>query len=352
MFSTLNSLLVLNLNPVLRLVIALVPVVAFLVTLFLLDARHLVSIRRVFWALVAGGICAGGSYLINNPLLGWTRLPLLSFAVLVAPVVEELLKAIYCLWLVRTRRVGFLVDAAILGFAVGAGFALVENIYYLRQIDRPELLVWVVRGLGTAVMHGGASSIFTVLLQSLGRQKNGRFHVGGALAVAILIHAGFNGMMIHPVMATLGIFVVMPLVMVVIYRFGERNLKIWLGRGMDQDLALLELIHGGGVEGSPVGDYLQELKSRFRATDVVDMLCLLRLQTELNLVVRGGMLLRENGLVGTLPPDLSSRLAEVAHLQNSLGTAGLLALGPLSRWDGRNPWQRRLLRQWQSQTNL
>ena len=42
------------------------------------------------------------------------------------------LKALIVVVLIRTHRIGFLVDAAILGFAVGTGFALVENLYYLR----------------------------------------------------------------------------------------------------------------------------------------------------------------------------------------------------------------------------
>ena len=66
----------------------------------------------------------------------------------------------------RTRRTGFLTDAAILGFAVGAGFATVENIYYLRIFPDAPWLVWAIRGLGTAVMHGGASAIFAVLRQA------------------------------------------------------------------------------------------------------------------------------------------------------------------------------------------
>ena len=46
-----------------------------------------------------------------------------------APVVEELAKAVYWIFLIATARVAFMADSAICGFAVGAGFALVENIY-------------------------------------------------------------------------------------------------------------------------------------------------------------------------------------------------------------------------------
>ncbi len=330
----------------------MVPVVIFLVGLFLFDARRLVTFRRVLWALMVGGLCAGVSFLVNNVLLGWTGLSMLGFAVLVAPVVEEGLKAIYCRWLVRTQRVGFLVDGAILGFAVGAGFALVENVYYLNQLDRPDFLVWFVRGLGTAMMHGCASAVFTVLLQGLVQAGSRRRFGGVALSCAILIHAGFNSLMIYPVQVTLGVLVIMPLVMVMVYHLGERRLRTWLGDGMDQDIALLALMQSGGVDSSPLGTYLRNLKTHFRARDVVDMLCLLRLQVELNLMVRGGMLLREHGLKSEVPEDLGDRLAEVTHLQDSLGAVGLLALRPMSRWESRQPWQWYLLQQWSRQRRL
>ena len=52
----------------------------------------------------------------------------------IAPLTEETGKAALVVTLVATARVGFLVDAAVLGFAVGTGFALFEN---LHEIPRP-----------------------------------------------------------------------------------------------------------------------------------------------------------------------------------------------------------------------
>ena len=46
------------------------------------------------------------------------------------------LKGLIVVALIRTHRIGFLVDAAILGFAVGTGFALVENLQYQRLAAR------------------------------------------------------------------------------------------------------------------------------------------------------------------------------------------------------------------------
>ncbi|MBK6982075.1 MAG: PrsW family intramembrane metalloprotease [Betaproteobacteria bacterium] len=65
--------------------------------------------------------------------------------------------------LILAHRVGFLVDAAIFGFAVGAGFAAVENLHYLGLAPDAGMGTWIVRGFGTAIMHGGATAIFAVM---------------------------------------------------------------------------------------------------------------------------------------------------------------------------------------------
>ena len=104
-----------------RSLLALLPVLSFLITLKLLDSFGLVRPRRIVQALFAGALCALGSYHVNTLLVDMTGLSVVAFAVWVAPIVEEALKGSYTGWLVRTRRVGFLVDATILGFAVGAG---------------------------------------------------------------------------------------------------------------------------------------------------------------------------------------------------------------------------------------
>mgnify|MGYP000417393272 CR=1 FL=1 len=50
------------------------------------------------------------------------------------------------------------------GFAVGAGFAVFENLFYLMQAEHRSLLVWFVRGFGTAIMHGGTTATVVIVL--------------------------------------------------------------------------------------------------------------------------------------------------------------------------------------------
>jgi RsiW-degrading membrane proteinase PrsW (M82 family) len=329
---------------ILRAVLALLPVQLFLLGLLLGDSFRLVRPRRVLGALTAGAVVAGLAFVVNNTVYLLAGLSPLAFAVLAAPLVEEALKGAWLDWLVRTRRVGFLVDAAILGFATGAGFATVENLHYLRSLPDAPWLVWVIRGLGTAVMHGGAAAIFAVLRQAWSVAERPAWAAWlTALPAAVIFHAGFNRLMTHPVPATVALLVTLPLVLRLVHRVGERRLRRWLGDGFDRDRELLEVIRSGTVRTTPLGQYLDSLRNHFRPEVVADMLCLLRLEAELSIRAKGLLMLREHGFPLSPPPEIADQLAEWHWLRRSVGRTGMWALAAVRPWRGRNAWQRRLL---------
>ena len=97
-----------------------------------------------------------------------------------------------------------MVDAAIYGFAIGAGFAFVENAYFLHSRSQINLFVLIIRGLGTAVMHGGTTAIFGILAKNLdekGRALKLPLFLPGLL-IAIVIHSFFNHFLLSPVLMT------------------------------------------------------------------------------------------------------------------------------------------------------
>src|SRR5207249_8011535 len=118
-------------------------------------------LRWVVMAVLGGMAIAGIAYFINGALL--ERFDFHLYTRYGSPLIEEGLKALVIIALIRAHRIGFLVDAAIFGFAVGAGFALIENLYYLHLVADATVGTWVVRGFGTALMHGGATAIFAVV---------------------------------------------------------------------------------------------------------------------------------------------------------------------------------------------
>ncbi len=327
---------------VLRPALALLPVAAFLAVLVVLDSYKLVRLRAVVGVVLAGMLAAGAAYAVNAALL--PHVEFATYTRYVAPLIEEALKALVIAALIRTHRIGFLVDAAIFGFAVGTGFAMVENLDYLALKPSSALGTWVVRGFGTALMHGGATASFAVLALAMLERGGGWWRaLLPGYALAVLLHSAFNHFLVWPLQATLGIVFVLPLVLWAVFARSDAALGEWLGRGFDADAEMLELINSGRLADSPIGRYLHELKARFHGPVVADMLCYLRLHTELALRAKGVLLARENGF--DVPPDEATRekLAELGYLEKSVGRTGLLALHPVLRVSRRDLWQLYLL---------
>src|SRR5450432_85880 len=130
--------------------VGLLPVLTFLGTLLYLDSYKLVKLPAVIAIVVCGAMVAGISYEANAFVLDLVKIDIRHFSRYVAPFTEEFLKGLVIVALIRTHRIGFLVDAAIFGFAVGTGFATVENLYFLHLVPDAGMGTWIVRGLGTA----------------------------------------------------------------------------------------------------------------------------------------------------------------------------------------------------------
>jgi RsiW-degrading membrane proteinase PrsW (M82 family) len=326
--------------------IALVPVLVFLAALVYFDSFKLLGFRTVFAAIAVGAVAAGASYPINT--LAFASFPgeFESYSRYVSPWIEEFLKAVPVIFFIRTRRVGLQVDAAIVGFAVGTGFALVENLYYLASRPDAALAVQVIRGFGTAIMHGGATTTLAMISVALyeKRPHSGlQIFLPGFLA-AVALHSGFNHLLVRPMLATVAILLVLPFVIYAVFEYSERTLRDWLESDLDSKVRLLESINAGTFLDSHSGRYLQSLREHFRGEDLADMLCYVRLHGELALRAKGVLLLRESGL-DELPIDDETRekLAELLHLERAIGKTGVLALRPLIMASGKDIWQLRLL---------
>src|SRR5687767_5663390 len=106
-------------------VLALVPVVLLLALLQLMDSFKLVRHTTVAATIMAGALAAFGCLWLHDLIVASTDLRPTMFARYVAPITEEIAKAAFIVLLLWRNRIGFLVDAVVLGFAVGTGFALV-----------------------------------------------------------------------------------------------------------------------------------------------------------------------------------------------------------------------------------
>jgi RsiW-degrading membrane proteinase PrsW (M82 family) len=327
--------------------LALLPVLGFLGVLVLMDSFKLVSLRAVLRTILVGGLAALLAARLNESLLDAFGLPLAAFTRYAAPVVEESLKGLYLVYLIGRKRVGFLVDAAIYGFALGAGFAVTENLEYLVALPRAPFFLWVVRGLGTAMLHGGTTAIAAVLSKGLAdRHPERRFSIFlPGLVAAAAIHSAYNHFVLPPLAATGVLLVVLPIVLVVVFERSETATREWLGVGFDTDVEVLRLIVSSAGSQTRVGSYLRSLRTRLPGLVVADMSCLLRLQLELSIRAKGLLMAREAGVAMAVGKDVKAAFQELHYLERSIGRTGLLALKPIVARSSRDLWELYLLEQ-------
>ena len=321
--------------------VGLLPVLSFLAALLYLDSYKLVKLRFVIAVMACGLGVAGASYLVNDQMLGRLEIDFKVFTRYFSPILEELLKGFVIFALIRKSRIGFLVDAAILGFAVGAGFALVENLYYLYSRPDAGMGIWIVRGFGTAIMHGGTTALFAVI--GLARMERGgsasilTFFPG--FAVAVVLHSAFNHFFFSPIVSTMGILLVLPPLLYSAFQRSEKAVSDWLGKGFDADTEMLELLDSEQFFDSPVGRYLNELRDKFQGPILVDLLCYLRLYTELGVRAKGILMMRESGFEVPVDQATRDKFAEMRYLESSIGRTGLLALKPMLHMSHKDLWQ-------------
>jgi RsiW-degrading membrane proteinase PrsW (M82 family) len=326
-------------------VIGILPVLGFLAALVALDSYKLVTIRTVIAVIASGFVAAIVCYFVNGELLRASGIDFARYSRYVAPAVEELAKAIIVVVLIRAHRVGFLVDAAILGFAAGTGFAIVENAYYQHLVADASVGTWVVRGFGTAIMHGGCTAIFAMSGLALRERSTTTLPLAflPGYVLAVVLHSAYNHAFFSPMLGTLAVIVVLPPLMLFVYERSERATAEWLGTGFDADTEMLASITSGHFADSPAGRYLATLKSRFQGPIVADLLCYLRLHTELALRAKGILMMRESGFDAAIDEPIRAKLVEMRYLERSIGTTGQLAMKPLLRAGDKEIWQLRML---------
>lgn len=321
--------------------VGLLPVIIFLVVLVYMDSYKLVRFKTVLTVILLGGLTALIAMYVNGWLLGVLEIPLKPYSRYVAPLVEEGLKALVIIYLFRSNRIGFLVDSAIMGFAVGAGFALVENFQYLQIYSTASFAVWVVRGFGTAVMHGGVVAIFAILSQALTERQmkiNPLFYLPG-LAVAVFLHAIFNHFLVAPVLQTIGTLFLLPPLLQLVFQRSSRALHEWLELDFDADTNLIEMIESGQFSESRIGRFLEDLRGKFEGPVVVDMLCYLRVYTELAIRAKAALIARENGLDLPIGERTREKFEELHFLEKSIGKTGCLAMKPFLQIERKDLWQ-------------
>ncbi len=184
--------------------LSILPVFCFLTFLLLMDSFNLVSVKKVVFTIFLGVLVAGAAYFINVYIQQTVSLNTNEYSDFIAPFVEEILKSLPLFYLLKRNKMGFSLDASIIGFSIGAGFSLIENIYYSFIISDSNILIWIIRGFGTAIMHGGNTAIVFALFYFLREYKKSLVtSYLLTVIIPILIHSLFNQFLVNPIVSTL-----------------------------------------------------------------------------------------------------------------------------------------------------
>ena len=328
--------------------LALLPVLVMTGVFIWLDIFKLVTFRETVALLLVGGAVGAVTYPLSGAFLDTLPIGFNAYSRFVAPWLEEALKAIVIITLFQFNRIGLKLDAVIMGFAVGAGFSVVENIFYLLRFDDLPPSVWMVRGLGTAIMHGTTLAILAAIAHQLA-ERNMRaaardYHfsawwfVPGFLA-AVAIHTAFNQFPRDPIVAMLGTLLLAPMSLIAIFRFGTREAEQWLAAEEAAHAGLVETLHAGRFPDDPGWRRVAALADRSGADGQADIREYVTILSELVLAEEAALLHRADD---ASQAALSARFARLAELRQQLGkttVSAVTSLLPFSRNDYWELWE-------------
>ena len=325
--------------------LALFPVLVLLAVFVWLDAFKLMRFSEIVALLLLGGAGALAAWPVAGRFLDTLPIGFSDYSRYVAPWIEEAIKAALMVLLFRLNRIGYKLDAVISGFAIGAGFSVVENIIYLVRFPDYAAGTWLVRGFGTAVMHGTTLAILAAIAHELAERETREaaadfdFHLWWFLPgylIAVALHTAFNHFPDQPLVAMLGALVVAPVVLIGIFQFGTAEAERWLKAEHDGHEAQYEALTAGRWPEVPSSRKIAALAARVDQQSARRIRRYWELQAWLVAEAEETMLEEETGDVRFDPARIRAAFAELDSLRRALGPSTyrtLRALLPFSRND-------------------
>ena len=334
--------------------LALIPVLVLLAVFDWLDAFELVNFKEILILLVLGGVAASLSWPVSGRLLDTLPIGFSNYSRFVAPWIEEAIKGAAIVALFRMNRIGFKLDAVIAGFAIGAGFSVVENIIYLLRFPGYGAGTWLVRGFGTAVMHGATLAVMAAITHQLAERETREpanefdFHfwwfVPGYL-VAVVLHTAFNQFPDRPLIAMLGAIVVAPLALIAIFYFGSHEAHRWLAAEIVEHRAALDALRDGRWPNGPSGQKVAALAGRLDAEAAKRVRRYWELQAWLVTEAEEALIEEAAGDAEVNPTQVRAAFAELDGLKRALGRSTFAALQALLPFSRNDQWEVAELRQ-------
>lgn len=338
-----------DLDLLLKTLIAVAPVLVLLFVFDRLDVFNLITFRVIATLVLAGAALSVPTFLLSAGLLGGFPIGFSDYSKYVAPVIEESLKAAPIVWLFYYNRLGYKLDAGIAGFAVGAGFSVAENLLYLHTQLDANITAWLVRGAGTAIMHGGATGLFAVISHELTERQaetaaaHYRFNpllFAPGLGLAVLVHGTFNHFPDQPAVTMALTLLLIPMLLFFTFARSEHATNKWLADDAETHRRALEELRAGQFADSDDGKALQDIAKRFHGgAAVADVLAFVELKTELILRAEEIILAVQSGQPLELSPDDREKFMRLDAIEHRLGRTVLAAIAPRLSFTRNDLWE-------------
>jgi hypothetical protein len=208
--------------------------------------------------------------------------------------------------------------------------------------------VWLVRGFGTAIMHGGATAILAVVSYVLYaprlRVSAERFQFNillflPGLAGAIALHWVFNQFTGAPLVAMMIVLVGAPLAIFATFAVGEKYAHRWLSAGRGAHARLLEEIDSGAFAATEPGRAIQRLAGRLGQDLGPAVFDYVRTHTELVVRAEDRLLALEEHAKARREADLRERFRHLRELELRLGRPVVLAARQHLRFSRNDLWE-------------
>ena len=323
---------------------ALLPVAIYILVVYELDSFSLVSVKNLL-LLVLSGMAAA---LICFGLFSLTgRVVPENVSDYADPVIEELVKAIPLLFMARRKKTVFFIDSVICGAAVGGGFSLLENVFYLVLGDSLGFGTALFRGLEVALIHMGCSAIISVALmfavRLTERVRSGLAVKGGDTLMAVflfivspVLHILHNSLHANPIIQFVIVFGSMALLLIWIYQYDGDMIHRWLDRGLDKQVSLLMSIKEGELGDTKTGRFLMSVKENFPSEVFFDLICYVQLYVELSVAAKSRFMMREAGMDVPIEEHerelYLSQYREFKSLEKSLGKTARMTIAPVVKF--------------------
>jgi RsiW-degrading membrane proteinase PrsW (M82 family) len=325
-------------------VAALLPVLVYIFVVFELDSFSFLSVKKLFLLVGCGMLAALFCYGLFWVLDFFVPVKVSDF---LYPLLEELIKPLPLLILARKKKIVFFIDSVICGAAVGGGFAILENIFYLVLGEPLALGTVLFRSLEVSLIHMGctalmsASFMFVVRLEERFKAKLPVKKADIAMAVLLsvappIIHACHNALHFNPVIQFAFVFAVMAGLLVWTYQYDGDMIHRWLDRGLDKQVSLLQAIKEGHLGDTKTGEFLMSVKETFPPEVFFDIICYVQLNIELSVAAKSRFMMREAGLDIPLDPEQKetylAQYKEFMILEKQLDKVARMTIAPVVKF--------------------